>query len=460
MKKISSILAGTLITLSTASPAFAHEHPGYSHNENIGYENKNWMNTINDSTRLSRLSIPGTHDSMSTGNGGDIAQTQSMSLETQLNSGIRYLDIRCALIGGAFHMYHGIMDLGTKMEDVLNITTKFLKEHPSETILMRVKQENSSASDAEFNQKMQDYINGYKDFIWDSKNRTVTNPTLGEMRGKIVLLPNVSGSSVGIDYGGGQFNIQDNYNLNTNWDLYSKWESVKGQLQKASDLVGDPETKYINYLSGSGGAFPYFVASGHVSHETDAGRLWTGALDITDPSKYKDFPRINGGIYYEGTNVLTTDYLNTFDSDNHAAIPGEIRTEAVFPKRTGIIVADFPGKGLIDAVIKHNVSRVLPNGWVKEKGTWHYYNADGILVKNDWIQDKGKYYYLTQDGSIIAGRDSVMETGERIEGRNTKEKYALHFNGSGELESIYRTDDGRPMSIETYMGKYKGTKLY
>lgn len=457
MKKISSILAGTLITLSMASPAFAHEHPGYSHDENIGYENKNWMNTISDTAPLSQLSIPGTHDSMSSGNGGDIAQTQSMSLHTQLNSGIRYLDIRCALIGGAFHMYHGIIDLGTKMEDVLNITTKFLKEHPSETILMRVKQEHSSASDAEFNQKIQDYINGYKDFIWDSKNRTVTDPTLGEMRGKIVLLPDVAGSSIGIDYGG-QFNIQDNYNLNSNWDLYSKWESVKGQLQKARGF-GDPATKYINYLSGSGGSFPYFVASGHVSHETGAGRLWTGALAITDPSKYKDFPRINGGIYYEGTNVLTTDYLNAVNSDNHAAILGEIRTPALFP-RLGIIVADFPGKGLIDAVIKHNVSEGRPSGWMQENGTWHYYNADGTLVKSDWIQDKGKYYYLTQDGSIIAGRDSVMATGERIEGSGTLEKYALHFNGNGELESISRTDDRQPMSIETYMVKYKDKKLY
>lgn len=162
------------------------------------------------------------------------------------------------------------------------------------------------------------------------------------MRGKIVILLNVGGSNIGLNYSD-DFHIQDDYNLSTNWDLYDKWLRIKAHLQTTNTAHRNGEhTKFINYLSGSGGSFPYFVASGHNNPATGASRLATGLTTPGWKNSYPDFPRVNCflgicTIALEGTNVLTTDYLaaNFFDY-------------------AGIVVADFPGRDLINQVIQTN----------------------------------------------------------------------------------------------------------
>ncbi|WP_374016795.1 phosphatidylinositol-specific phospholipase C [Paenibacillus thiaminolyticus] len=348
MKKLIlySILAISMLGVH-AQPASAHWHPGYSHDASIGYHNPNWMSLIRDHARLSELSIPGTHDSMAYRTNQpatDHVYTQSMPLITQLNSGIRFLDIRCRYVDGSFSLHHGSYYLDAMFGDVLNEVTDFLKRNPSETVLMRIKQEHSSVPDRVFNDTLQRYIDSYPGFFWDSKNGSITNPTLGEMRGKIVILRNVAGSNIGIDYAH-QFDIQDNYNVSTNWDLYQKWLDVKKQLQKANEShQKGSQTKFINYLSGGNIAYPYFVASGHSSPGTSAPRLATGLTTPGWSDSYPDFPRTDCflgicTIAFEGTNVLTTDYI----ANNNV-------------EYTGIVAADFPGKGLIENIIRANRS--------------------------------------------------------------------------------------------------------
>ena len=65
------------------------------------------MTALRDDLRLSELSIPGTHESMARF-GTDYAECQSMTLADQLQSGIRVLDIRCAVAKPIFQIYHGI----------------------------------------------------------------------------------------------------------------------------------------------------------------------------------------------------------------------------------------------------------------------------------------------------------------------------------------------------------------
>ncbi|WP_042228382.1 phosphatidylinositol-specific phospholipase C [Paenibacillus popilliae] len=330
--------------------ALALWHSGYSHDATIGYENRNWMSLINDNTRLSDLSIPGTHDSMAYRTyqpATDHVYTQSMTLNTQLHSGIRFLDIRCRYVDGSFSLQHGPYYLDAMFGDVLNEVADFLKCNPSETVLMRIKQEQSSVSDSVFRETLQRYIDTCPEFFWDSQNGTITNPSLGEMRGKIVILRNFSLSNMGIDYAH-QFNIQDNYKVSTNWDLYQKWLDVKQQLQKANEShQKGSQTNFINYLSGGNLAYPYFVASGHSSPGTSASRLATGLTTPGWADSYPDFPRTDCfleicTILFEGTNVLTTDYIA-----NHNV------------EYTGIVVADFPGKGLIENIIRTNKKRFI-----------------------------------------------------------------------------------------------------
>ncbi|MES1052168.1 phosphatidylinositol-specific phospholipase C domain-containing protein [Bacillus thuringiensis] len=326
-----------------------HFHYAYVHDEYIGYVNPNWMAQLSDYNRFSQLSIPGTHDTMAF-YGGDISQCQTMSLTTQLNAGIRYLDIRCRHMDNIFYIYHGIIYQKARFEDVCDDVSAFLRTNPSETIFMRIKEESTPSNNTRsFADTFADYKSRYSNLFW---NYNDYDPRLGEIRGKVVVLQDFSSDDrFGIPYW--YLEIQDNYHLDSNWDLYDKWLDVKEYLYEAdlSFKKGNNPT-FLNYLSGSGGSFPYFVASGHSSPGTSAPRLSTGLTTPAFADWYPDFPRINCAgnvctIAFEGTNILTSDWIEK--SDFHYV---------------GIIAADFPGGGLIDNIIHCNRGIGIQNNGV------------------------------------------------------------------------------------------------
>lgn len=333
------------------SVAFAHYDTAYW-NEYAATQNRSgWMDWLPDEMLLSDLSLPGTHDTMTGGVklvGNDIARTQAMDLREQLISGIRVIDIRVKHNGNSFPIHHGIIYLGVDFEDVLRVVRDFLTQNPTETIFMRLKQENSSASDYEMEKLFNNYYGRYKDIFWVNTNKT-NNPTVGDFRGKLVLLSDVfSLNKYGLSYR--DINKQDDYHLNTNWDLYAKWDKIKAQFNRSNNSSG---TTYMNYLSGSGGSFPYFVASGHSSPGTGAGRLVTGLTEPGWRGVYPDFPRgawfgVIATIYFEGTNTLTADYLKK----HNIAL-------------AGMVMADFPGERLINSIIDCNLRKMQQKGLKK-----------------------------------------------------------------------------------------------
>lgn len=333
-----SLLPGAAIFVPTGQLAASRE--GYSHDADIRTSNTDWMARLPDSLRLSELSVPGTHDTMSF-YGGDIVQTQSMPLANQLKSGIRALDIRCKHVHDEFPIYHGIAFQYAYFSDVLATVIDFLKTHPTETVLMRVSKEgdggnNSETFEATF---LRRYYEPNKESFWQGAG---DNPLLGELRGKIVVLQNFGGPRYGIPYPGA-FRIQDHWELGSNWDLYDKWDKVKAHARTA--IAGDRQHCFVNYLSASTGSFPYFVASGASSPQTDAPLLLTGRTTIGGwKDSWPDFPRVSClgdwcSIAFLGTNQLLYPRL---------AAGGELHG------RVGIVMSDFPGPGLISATIACN----------------------------------------------------------------------------------------------------------
>jgi 1-phosphatidylinositol phosphodiesterase len=334
-------LAGLSLALNV--PASAEETPAYSHNSTIGLTAPSWMARLSDSTPLSQLSLPGTHDSGASVFGGDIAFTQSMSLATQLDSGIRVWDIRLAKdANGRLVIFHGIAEQGQDWENnVLATVAGFLRVHPTETVLMRVKDENGSTSG--FAAAVQAGLDKYIANVYTGASN---DPTMKDIRGKIVVLQDFAAPTrVGIPWN--SLNIQDNYNLSNNWDLANKWHAVQRQLAAAA--AGPRTTTYVNFLSGSGGSFPYFVASGHSSPGTGAPQLltgWTrGVINTCGGSSQciPEYPSVNCflgtcSVAFIGTNLMTMNTIN-----NRA-----------MPNRYGIVYADFPGAGLVSAVIAAN----------------------------------------------------------------------------------------------------------
>ena len=407
--------------------SFAHNNPGYSHDRESKTLNPRWMKAIKDNVTISELSIPGTHDTMSF-YGGDAVQTQTMSLENQLKSGVRVLDIRCRHVENVFAIHHGMVFQKVFFGDVLNIVTKFLDENTSETVLMRVKEEyDPERNTRTFSETFHYYWDQYQDYMWTPTPGypEPNNPKLGDIRGKIVVLsrPSLLSEKYRIDYD--SFQIQDVYELDTNWDLYSKWEKVKQHLQKANDANEDNTSKkYMNFLSGAGWTelvvlpiptvYPYFVASGHSSPGTSASRLLTGR---TTPgwNSWQDFPRVGhflgmSSIAFEGTNVLTYERLLW-----------------EYRNRVGIIMADFPGPGLIERIIELNDR--LKEGWQPRtpgwvhKGCVEFSNPEDVVNKGPITRVKVFYHgfihglqlYYGGSGGWVFGFQGFKDTDLKLE---------------------------------------------
>lgn len=332
-----------ILTYLFSSIVNAHYDDAYNHSPKLTYKNNEWMKNLSNQKSIDTISIPGTHDSASF-YGGDIVQTQSMSITDQLNSGVRFLDIRLRHINNVFAIHHGSVFQKQFFGDILNQVSDFLQKNPSEFILMRVKKEHTEENNTrKFEDTFSEYVNKYSDIIFNSGGDSYF-PTVYDARGKIIFLDQIPTTgkypSFGIKYY--NFNVQDAYSVSTNWDLYGKWEKVKKHLEESSSTK---KRARINYLSASGGAFPYFISSGHSNNSNNAPRLATGLTTPGWKNSYPDFPRVSCfigicTIAFEGTNTLTKNWI--------------LKNK---PDYTGIVVADFIGTGLINAVINSNFSK-------------------------------------------------------------------------------------------------------
>ncbi len=298
--------------------------------------NPDWMHSLPDTRNLAALSIPGTHESMAI-LGGSSTQTQENfgeggeTLAAQLQAGIRMIDIRARVTdGNAFTIHHGAIYQNANFDDVLGKLSAFLTDHPGETVLMRLKQECTgelgSCTDVSGQMSFPDifdrYVASHSGLFWApsvDRNNAAAVPTLGEVRGKVVLavMSGAHGGRTG-SYGLGQFGdwndgsstyVQDEYNVPNVGAIATKRDQARRFLDATS--AGDPDRLYVNFASGASvGASPEQVA---------------GGVQI---------------IVYnqQGVDPFLLTYLNE-GHDVH---------------RTGAIMMDFPGGGLINKIISYD----------------------------------------------------------------------------------------------------------
>lgn len=153
---------------------------------------RNWMSDIPDTTKISDINIPGTHDSCAFRVQIPLlSKCQNKTVKEQLNSGIRFLDIRVEKVGNKLKLVHDIADCKSPenpekklfLEDVINDCKSFLSENPSEVILMSYKRDDGANQEETFDTFFENYL--VNDPVWYTENRI---PNLKEARGKIVLL--------------------------------------------------------------------------------------------------------------------------------------------------------------------------------------------------------------------------------------------------------------------------------
>ncbi|QET05752.1 phospholipase [Cupriavidus pauculus] len=331
-----------------APPVQARPTGAYSQHPHPIRLHPDWMSRLPDDRFLNDISIPGTHNSMSRF-GGDAVATQAMPLRAQLYAGVRAFDIRVRLVDNHLHAYHGPIRQYATLRRILGIMRQFLRRHPCEVLLVRVRLESAPVwSTVSIDAAVAMETAPHRDAI---EIASPAVPRLGRVRGRIVLFPERLYFT--------HHDVFDAWYLRTNWDLYEKWERVRRALDKArASDVFDATRPWgqVTYLSASGGAFPYFAASGQIAANEGASRLATGLTSPAFQYAYPDFPRVNCflgicTIAFEGINYLTLAYLYRWQ-----------------PRYVGVVMADFPGPSLIREIIATNTRARVPARPIRSRG--------------------------------------------------------------------------------------------
>ncbi|KAF7653812.1 hypothetical protein LDENG_00078200 [Lucifuga dentata] len=216
------------------------------------------MSTIPDDRPLSEITMPGTHNTMAL-YGGIYAECQTWSLASQLHAGIRFLDIRVRHVKGNLTIHHGVSYQRVHFGHVLEGVVDFLQEYPKETVLMRIKEELSETNG--IYSAVVSYIHCYAhwDLLWHSR----LVPTMGEARGKLVVLQDFSGPDLGMRYR--SLDIADAWKVPTLLHVTAKWESVSKHLNAAP--VGNKAQIFLTYTSGAGVFAPPRVVALYINEK-------------------------------------------------------------------------------------------------------------------------------------------------------------------------------------------------
>lgn len=283
-------IALTCLSLTPHFKFTAIFHPKFAHVAIFSTNNREvWMSELEDDLPLSALSIPGTHNSPTCYTALPSVRCQAVDVKTQLQNGIRFLDIRVQpenpedsskdrliLVHSAFP----VSLTGNKyMRDVIKVVYTFLDANPSETVIISVKREGvGKSTDEQLCKILYDHFACDQNH-WFTDNRI---PTLGEVRKKIVLVRRfclddrlkrekvVNGWGIDAEYwpdnctdgicAGGNIRIQDFYEVSAARTIQTKIKYSIEQLARSAQSIFDlnsvaseipKQPFFVNFLSGS-----------------------------------------------------------------------------------------------------------------------------------------------------------------------------------------------------------------
>ncbi|MCR4918606.1 MAG: hypothetical protein K5928_02150 [Prevotella sp.] len=165
-----------------------------------------WLGMVQDGTKVCKLSIPGTHDTM-TGMGfyqpvlkyifNVTAISQLASLEEQMACGIRFFDLRpvvsidtLATVASEkqiLRLAHGISEIDVTFEQALDQLQQYLKAHPTEFFIVKMQADNGLENQSNWTVLLNKVLSKAKyDGLFVGNWRP--DITVGEMRGKILLM--------------------------------------------------------------------------------------------------------------------------------------------------------------------------------------------------------------------------------------------------------------------------------
>lgn len=347
LKLLLTNLDPTIPFLTPTPPPTPAEYKGYSSLYSFDLSLAHfptWMANLPDTANLTSLSIPGTHDTMTHLVTSPVFQCQNLDLPTQLDAGLRYFDIRARLLANetepVLGIYHGSVATGYTLADVLLALFAFLDAHPGEGVIMRLKEEGPPVGTRPAdphapgaNRTFEDAFNHYR--LADARTAagcarhllhhdpqddppppaSPALPTMGELRGRILVLQefeSASGAAYGLPWGSPHIALEDLWIIPTLGHLEDKWGAIRANLEAAASSGSGGDVLYLSHLSASVGVLPIEAAAGPPSN-----------LSIV------------------GMNDRTGRWLVGGQGSGAGG-------------KTGVVMADFPGRRLVEAILQRN----------------------------------------------------------------------------------------------------------
>lgn len=356
----------SLRTIVWSSPGKMPSYQNYTSSFSFDLDKSvhpDWMARVPDQTSLSSLSIPGTHDTETFDLVNNTKfQCQNHDLKTQLRAGLRYFDIRGRLVvdeaaGGGettpeIGIFHAQVYTGYTLEDVLLTLFDFLDKHPTEGIIMRLKmegppvrrkpggaliddEEEQEADTAAHNTTFEEAFNYYrlknartepgstKHLLlpWPSPSAPAGSPllpTMSQLRGRVIVLqefPSSTGVTYGVPWTSPHISLEDLWIIVDLEHLEDKWRAIRESLEAAAASPPGLDVLFLSHLSASVGVTPIEAAAGPLE-------------------------AVNGSMI-EGMNDRTGRLLEKVVKDGQQG-------------KTGVIMGDFPGQRLVDAILARN----------------------------------------------------------------------------------------------------------
>ena len=326
IKQLISILLSASLLLSVIS--FSGVYAADTAEMTADYENlnaKNWMSAIADSRYICEINLPGSHDSTTAycknttnnhaeffgipvSDTGKYAKTQALTITKQLEAGVRYLDLRFSPAQGELLLCHGnrqkaayglyvaeflslinpvflfavhfISHLDIEFyayedkactvpltcESVLEQVKRFLKENPSETVIITAKKENGDKK--EFVKLFKTQIKELKTqknpatgkaYLYTENGAGIYSkmPVLSEVRGKIVLMTpeyETLGAGDMLDAGNGAgqtdfMGMRFRYENHWNVPAEKKINYINDFIQTNSTAMPKDPAKHLTYAN-------------------------------------------------------------------------------------------------------------------------------------------------------------------------------------------------------------------
>ena len=145
-----------------------------------------WMSYCAPETMITKLLLPGTHDTMTASCPERYYHTQIMSLEEQLMAGVRFLDLRLRREMKAAHR-EWISDIDA--DQIFSACAEFLSRYPREMLLVRIQNANEKKDDYEaYGAALKEKIESWEELFYHWEDGAPAWMSLGACAGKIVAI--------------------------------------------------------------------------------------------------------------------------------------------------------------------------------------------------------------------------------------------------------------------------------